>query len=119
MSSSLSSMPLEEFAGYVDALIERSLNGEILPREEVVSLLELDPQSPHVALLAEKAKAMSLILSGGQGRVWSALGVDRCPCAMSCSFCSLAAAKVSWQSSFISGSDMSSWASSISCSAWL
>ncbi len=89
MSSSLSSMPLEEFAGYVDALIERSLNGEILPREEVVSLLELDPQSPHVALLAEKAKAMSHMLTDGQGRVWSALGVDRCPCTMSCSFCSL------------------------------
>ena len=89
MSESLSSMPLDSFAEYIDSLIERSLGGETLSRETVVALLELDPDSSHAGILAAKARELAHKLTGGRGKVWSALGVDRRPCAMSCSFCSL------------------------------
>lgn len=87
-SASFSEMSLDEFALVLDAFAKRTLSGDSLTKQEVLSLLALSPDSPHVRLLEKKAQSMAHALAEGRGKVWSALGVDKRPCGMNCTFCS-------------------------------
>lgn len=84
----LNAMNLDEFSAYIDSLIKRTMDGGMLTREETLGLLALKPDSAHALRLEAKAKNMAHSITRGRGKVWSALGVDKRPCGMNCTFCS-------------------------------
>lgn len=77
-----------EFSLFLHALTTRSLAGHIPSREEILFLLGLEPESPELELLCRQADIMARKVTNGIGRIWSAVGIDRRLCSMSCDFCS-------------------------------
>lgn len=73
----------------IKELKEKVLQGETLTKQELVSLLELDPESEEAKILGEAAGEVARMASGGKARLWGAIGVDFKACDMNCSFCSL------------------------------
>lgn len=68
---------------------EKALRGEQLQLQELVALLEMDPMSEEAKLLGAAAGEVAKKYTGGQARLWGAIGVDYKPCEMNCAFCSL------------------------------
>lgn len=68
---------------------EKALQGEKLSLEELVSLLEMDPDSEEAKMLGAAAGKVARKYTAGQARLWGAIGVDYKPCEMNCAFCSL------------------------------
>ena len=68
---------------------EKALRGEELSLEELIALLEIDADSKEAEALGEAAAEVAKKYTGGQARLWGAIGVDYKPCEMNCAFCSL------------------------------
>lgn len=77
-----------EFSLFLNNLTTRSLQGLPPAKEDILRLLELAPDAPEVELLRRQADSLARKLTNNQGLVWSAIGVDQCPCTMNCRFCS-------------------------------
>ena len=77
-----------EFSLFPNNLTTRSLQGLPPAKEDILRLLELAPDAPEVELLRRQADSLARKLTNNQGLVWSAIGVDQCPCTMNCRFCS-------------------------------
>ena len=67
---------------------ERALNGEILDRQTILSLLAIDPASKAAEKLGECARDVAAKVCGNTGKIWASIGVDYQPCTMNCGFCS-------------------------------
>ncbi len=61
--------------------------GNPIPREDILALLAIDPDSREAMLLREAAHQLSLEITGGKARIWASIGVDFQPCEMNCRFC--------------------------------
>ncbi len=57
---------------------------------ELMSLLGLEERLLDRQTLWAEAREMTRRRSGGQGHLWTAIGVDHVPCGMGCKFCSFA-----------------------------
>ncbi|MDI3538931.1 MAG: hypothetical protein PWR29_624 [Methanolobus sp.] len=66
---------------------EKALKGEMLDRDTIVSLLEIDPDSEDAEILGEAARTVAITVTGNSGSVWASVGVDYRKCAMNCDFC--------------------------------
>jgi len=75
---------------HFDDLIQKSGNGEVLSREELVYLLSYPPDSPETFRIMAEAGRISRELSGGHAEVHGQLALDLAPCACDCRFCSFA-----------------------------
>lgn len=73
------------------ALIEKAresaLQGEVLDRESIIALLNMDPDSAVVEKLGETARSVAAEITGNRGGVWASIGVDYKMCPMNCHFC--------------------------------
>ncbi len=79
---------MKGFAAHLDALCARTMCGDALSRDELLRLLDLDPDSPQCGIMREKARNMARSVCGNTGRVWSAVGIEHRSCSMNCQFCS-------------------------------
>lgn len=74
-------------------LIERAyksaLQGEILDRDSIIALLDLDPDSIAAEKIGEAARAVAAEITGNRGSIWASIGVDYKTCPMNCHFCAL------------------------------
>lgn len=76
------------FSTFLDNLTGRSLQGQPPAKEDILRLLELASDAPETEILRKQADSLARKLTHNQGLVWSAIGVDQCPCTMNCRFCS-------------------------------
>ena len=65
-----------------------ALAGEPLPRDTIIGLLEIDPDSNTVEMLGAAARRVTEAVTENTARIWASIGVDYKPCAMNCKFCS-------------------------------
>ena len=76
----------------IDRLIKKAhknaLSGKILDREDIISLLEINPDSGDAEELGKAAREAAAEITENRGRVWAAIGVDFAPCPVNCHFCS-------------------------------
>ncbi len=67
---------------------ENALRGNILDRDNIIALLEINPDSSLVEKLGKAAREVAAEITGNSGRVWASIGVDYAPCPVNCHFCS-------------------------------
>lgn len=72
----------------INSAYESALQGEILDRESIIALLNIDPNSKGAEKLGEAARDVAAQVTGNQGRIWASIGVDYQVCSMNCDFCS-------------------------------
>lgn len=75
----------------IDRAKEISVSGKLIEREMIVSLLAIDPDSEECEYLGKAAREAATVLVENKARVGTSIGLDLCPCAASCEFCSLGA----------------------------
>ena len=73
----------------IDKAKQTSMDGKVLSRDVLLSLLELDPRSEEAEYLGRCARDIARIKGNNKARVGSSIGVDLAPCSMSCRFCSM------------------------------
>ena len=78
-------MQTKELISYAE---KASMRGEPLPRDAIVRLLEIDPDSEIADLLGEAARRVASAVTTDRARIWASIGVDFKPCTMNCRFCS-------------------------------
>lgn len=66
---------------------EKALKGEMLDRDTIIALLEMDSDSKDAEMLGEAAREVACVVTGNNGSVWASIGVDYKKCAMNCDFC--------------------------------
>ncbi len=67
---------------------ENALGGNMLDRDNIIALLEIDPDSSLANDLGKAAREVAAEITGNLGRVWASIGVDYAPCPVNCNFCS-------------------------------
>lgn len=72
----------------IDRATDEALRGAVQPKEVIVRMLELDPESEEVAYLRECASRVAHFASDNKCGVSGAIGMDMCSCDMNCKFCS-------------------------------
>lgn len=65
-----------------------ALSGKILDRDDIIALLEINPNSAEVEALGRAAREVAAEITENHGRIWTAVGVDFAPCPVNCHFCS-------------------------------
>ena len=75
-----------ELIAYAEAHAEKH---ETLPREQIIQLLSIEPESEEWAPLGAAARRVAHKLTHDRAYLWGAIGVDYAPCSMNCDFCSL------------------------------
>lgn len=78
----------QEVKAMIDRATDESLRGATQPKELIVSMLELDPESEEVTYLRKCASRVAHFASGNKCGIAGAIGVDMCSCDMNCKFCS-------------------------------
>ena len=73
----------------IDRVREMSMNGKTVPREDILTLLSIDPYSDDCLYLRDAAKDIAQHVTGKKIRIGISIGVDFAPCTMNCRFCSL------------------------------
>ncbi len=73
----------------VETAKQQALSGQPLTEEQIIRLLEIDPESEEAKALGAAALEVAKKYSGGKAHLWGAIGVDYKPCKMNCKFCSL------------------------------
>lgn len=82
----------QEVLALIDRATDEALRGAVQPKEAIVRMLELDPESEEVAYLRKCASRVAHEASGGKCSIAGAIGVDLCSCDMNCKFCSFGTA---------------------------
>lgn len=67
----------------------KALNGNILDRESIISLLQIDPESKECDQLGKAAREVASVVCKDRAYLWAAIGIDFKACPMNCDFCSL------------------------------
>lgn len=68
---------------------EMALSGELLDRETIISLLEIDPFSEDCKKLGKAAREVASVVCKDRAYLWGAIGLDYRACPMDCDYCSL------------------------------
>lgn len=66
-----------------------ALNGNILDRDSIISLLQIDPESKECEYLGQTAREVASVVCRDRAYLWAAIGIDFKACPMSCDYCSL------------------------------
>lgn len=77
-----------EIKDLIDRATDESMRLAVQPREVIIKLLELDPNSEEVAYLRKCASKVAHYASKNRCGIAGAIGVDLCSCDMNCKFCS-------------------------------
>lgn len=72
----------------IDGCFEKCLRGEVLTKDEIVSLLNIPVLSEEDMYLRRRARETAALKTADQGFIWCAVGMDFAPCEMNCRFCS-------------------------------
>lgn len=78
----------EEIKSKIDRAFELCVNNELLGRAEIIELLRLEEDSDEAAYLRKRGGEAAKIITGGEGCMWGAIGVDMITCPVNCKFCS-------------------------------
>ena len=78
----------EGIKALIDRATDEALRGAIQPRETIVRMLEIDPNSEEADYLKRQAVKVTKAASGDRAELSGAIGVDLCSCDMNCKFCS-------------------------------
>ncbi len=78
-----------EIRSIIDRAKQTSLKDGIIPREDIVAMLDIDPKSDDCEYLRQAAEEVTKAVSGNKVRIGISIGVDFAPCSMNCKFCSL------------------------------
>ena len=74
----------------VERLCSKAIDGEVLTRDEIVSLLEIRPNSDQARVLGHAHELLAKRGNGGIGYIYGQIGIDANPCPGNCQFCSFA-----------------------------
>ena len=80
---------MSQYRAFIEDAKEACLNGQILKKEEIVTLLSIPLETDDDIRLRNAAYEVALIKRKGKGAIWSAVGLDYDTCPMNCRFCSL------------------------------
>ncbi len=75
----------------VNDIVNKVWDGHFINREEIVSLLRIDPHSMEGGFIMTAANSMTRAASKGKAEVHAQIGLNLSPCPNNCSFCSFAA----------------------------
>jgi biotin synthase len=78
---------MEMAQGGVARIIDRCLDGEMVGRAELITLLSVDAESDAVQPIYEAGREAARRFVNNEARLWASLGLNFAPCPMSCSFC--------------------------------
>lgn len=73
----------------IDFAKEKAMKDEDLARDELVELIDVDPESEECDYLGKAAREVKRKNTGDTAHIGTSIGLDLRPCAMSCKFCSL------------------------------
>lgn len=68
---------------------ESALRGDLLDRDGIIALLEIDPESQACQALGKAAREVASVVCKDRAYLWAAIGLDYRACDMSCNYCSL------------------------------
>lgn len=68
---------------------ESALRGDLLDRDSIITLLEIDPDSQACEALGKAAREVASVICKDRAYLWAAIGLDYRACHMSCDYCSL------------------------------
>lgn len=66
-----------------------ALDGKLLDRDSIISLLQIDPNSIECEFLGKAAREVASIVCKDRAYLWAAIGLDYKTCPMNCNYCSL------------------------------
>jgi biotin synthase len=75
----------------VNKIINKVFDGHFITREEIVSLLGIDPHSMEGGFIMVAANSITRSASQGKAEVHAQIGLNLSPCPNNCSFCAFAA----------------------------
>jgi len=75
----------------VNEIIDKVFDGYFIIREEILSLLRIDPHSVDGRFILAAANSITRIASKGKAEVHAQIGLNLSPCPNDCSFCAFAA----------------------------
>ncbi len=67
---------------------DKALDDQLIDRQTIIKLLEIDPYSEYADKLGESARKVAEKVTENRGKIWASIGVDYQPCKMNCNFCS-------------------------------
>lgn len=73
----------------INQLKEEALSGRVMKREDMITLLSLDPDSPECQEIGQTAREVAGSATGNKAYLWAAIGIDYRACPMDCHYCSL------------------------------
>lgn len=74
---------------FIETVERRVLAGEVINRDTMIRLLEIDPDSEACMRLGLAARRVAEQVTKNRAYLWGAMGVDYKACPMNCDFCSL------------------------------
>ena len=72
----------------IDQAVDKCLSGHALSVNEIAALLDIPIGSQADEYMQKEARRVSSEITGDQGYLWCAVGMDYAPCSMNCEFCS-------------------------------
>ena len=73
----------------IDRAKDKAMKDEDLTREELIGLIDIDPDSEECDYLGKAAREVKRKNTGDIAHIGTSIGLDLRPCPMSCKFCSL------------------------------
>lgn len=73
---------------FIDKCQRKCLEGQPLSKKEIISLLEIPVGSEADMYMRSRAREAAQKITGNNGCIWCAVGMDYAPCPMNCKFCS-------------------------------
>lgn len=78
----------EKTKAKIDRAFELCMNNELLDRQQIIELLNIDPDSEEALYLRKQGGRAARLITDGEGCMWGAIGVDMITCPVNCKFCS-------------------------------
>jgi biotin synthase len=75
----------------INEIVKKVFDGHSITREEIVSLLKMDPHSLDGGFVMTAANAITRTASQGKAEIHAQIGMNLSPCPNNCSFCAFAA----------------------------
>jgi len=72
----------------IESILDKTLSGEEICREEAVELMKIDESSHDMYALMSVANTLTRQQFGDRGEVYAQVGINLWPCPKSCAFCS-------------------------------
>ena len=79
---------MKEYRTLINNAVDKCLMGNALSVSEIVELLDIPIGSEADSYLQKEARRVSSEITGDNGCIWCAVGMDFAPCSMNCEFCS-------------------------------